>query len=312
MLNKIPNNFITYTTLVILGLLLVFRGFIGNSENVFDSSGLGLVHLKNFENHLLNKVAFILIGIISVGIFSKINNKYKFIEGAGLTILFFTIVGFSTITFAEINLLTSLSFLFLLLSLRVILKVHNQKSIKGILFSTGFLLGIGCLFYAPIVFGILPILLTIAIFRPLKLKNYLLLLVGLAIPFIYFLSFSYLLDIPIGFSFISRADVVPQNIFIIQNLPLTIFMLLGLLSILLLSSARSKYIVRQRNQLLIIGSYLILLVLYSFVLSMGQLVFFSFPVLAWCIAYMHKKIEKRWILELFGCLLILFSIWVKL
>jgi hypothetical protein len=311
-LNKIPNNFITYSILVILGILIVFWDFLDAPEKVFHYSGLGLIHLKNFENQVFNKALFILIGMLSFSIFSKINNKYKFVEGVELPILFFTIVGFSTIQFVEINLLTTVSFLFLLLSLRVILKVHNQKSIKGILFSTGFLLGIGCLFYAPIIFGALPILLTIAIFRPFKLKNYLLLIVGLAIPFIYFLSFSYLLEIPIKLSFISSEDLVPQNIFIIQNIPLTLYIIIGLLSILFLSSARSKYIVRQRNQLLILASYLALLVLYSFVLSMGQLVFFSFPILAWCIAFMYKKIKKKWILELIACGLIIFSIWVKL
>lgn len=313
MLNKIPNNFITYSFLSLIGILIVSVGIYLNTDlAIFESSDFSLLNIGNFKSFLLNTSLFILEGIVAFLIFRQINSTYKYVENKNLTIAFFTIVGYSTINFVELHLPTGVGFLFLVLAIQINLKVHNQKDVRGILFLSGFLVGIGSLFFLPVLFGLLPILLNTAVFRPFSLRNYLVIFVGSSLPFIYFISIGYLFDFNFHIPDLSSNNSVTREIFAVKNLPALIYLMLALFSLSSVLISRSKFIVRQRNQLVILITYLVLVGFFLFIVSIGQLVFFTIPLFGWFIGYLHKKIPKPWILELFGLVLLIFAIWVKL
>lgn len=83
---------------------------------------------------------------------------------------------------------------FIIVGLYFIYKIKRQEDAKKAVFMNSIMLGIASCFYPPyILFFIIPIA-ALIIIRPFQLKEYLLVLLGFLLPWIYFFAFGYLFN----------------------------------------------------------------------------------------------------------------------
>jgi len=297
----------------LIGLVLIFLGF-SNANELIDLAGeesLSLFNFVNISSVTVNSLLVCLTLVITLFLIRGINRKYRFAENNPFPILFFVIVGMVAVPAQFIAIGSTIGLLFFLISLMVMLEIYNQPNVRGFIFLSAVVIGIGVLFYLPITLGLLLLFITLAIFRPFELRNFLVAIVGTLLPLIYYIFFCYFfeMDFPITeFQFSQNAEPI-----ILENeITFPLFLLVGLFSMARIFIGRSKFIVRQRNQLLILFCYLLFLAVLVIFSSAAQIAIFTVPLLAVFISYLHKKVKKKWILEAIGLLIIGLSFWVKL
>lgn len=312
MLSKIPNNILSRSLFALIAVVLVLICLYLRPISYSIQSEYSFFQLRSLTNFHISNLIYLIQGIVGYLILKTINSKHHYVENADVAILFFYIVGLVSVDFTQMNLGVGFGLLALLFCLQLCLNIYNQKDIRGLIFFIGLVLGLGCLFFFPVLLGLIVVLLTTTIFRPFSLKNLILLLIGVVLPFTYYSTFSYLLDLNVELPVV-KGDLVDKGVLLeISKLPAVLFIILsgGALAYLLMS--RSKFVVRQRNQFIVLTTYVIIMALFTYYIKFEQLVFFLFPLNAIFIAYLHKKMNKKWVLELFCLLLFGYSIWLKL
>jgi hypothetical protein len=191
------------------------------------------------------------------------------------------------------------------------LKIHNQKSVLGLLFLASLLIGIASVFYYPIIAQLLVIYLTIAFFRPFEVRNYMFTLVGIALTYFYLFCLSYLLDWDLQLSQIELKSLDSLSSLSVETIPILLFMILAGAGASQIAVNRSKFIVRQRNQLVIISIFLIVQFLMLLLLSTRMAWLPMIPFLSVFVLYLYGKIERNWLLDLFLLLIIGSLFWLK-
>ena len=155
---------------------------------------------------------------------------------------------------------------------------------------------------------ILILFISISTFRSFNFREYLIVIVGLLLPFFYSYSMSYLLGQSlnkIDFGSISFSFHTAETI----NLTAIGILMLILLSIWATMKAfasRSKLIVRQRNQMSVILSFILIPTLLSFFFPINLLLPFIAAPLSLLFLIFYQNYSMKWILDVF--LLLLFSI----
>ena len=239
------------------------------------------------------------------------NQSQRFVEGNSLPFILFTSLGLSACMVTSITVVDTFAAFLSLISLLIILQIHNQKTVLGLLFVSSLILGIASIFFYPSVLLFLISIITIAFFRPFEMRNYAVIAVGISLITFYLLCFAFLFDVEVGLSNVEVSSINTMISFNSALIPLILFSAFSLIGALTMFFNRSKFVVRQRNQLLAISVYIVIqLVLF---LTLGTAVFWIciVPILSIFISYYYKNSARKWLLDIVTLLFIVGLVWLK-
>ena len=298
MLNKISNNKLVLIGFAVIAFIWIgIRMYFGEIDEP-QNTRYSLLGFLNFSPSILQIIASNIIIIACLLVMMRINREYRFVERDGNNALLFFIVGLIIFPDFQVSFpILSASFM-ALLSLQLLLQIHHQKVVLAQLFVSSLLACIASLFFYPFLLLLIPIFLTISLFRPFELRNYLMVLVGFFLPVFYSFSIAYLLDENIDWTIlgsIEPAFIMPQW----EELPYLVFLVFALISGLRILLDRSKFVVRQRNQLSIIFSFTVVLLLISVLISVEQLITPILAVMSLFCAYYYGIARRKWVIDSF-------------
>lgn len=148
------------------------------------------------------------------------------------------------------------TFLFNVLSLIVLLQIHNQAEISPFLFKSALFAGIATLIYLPNGAMVILLFCGAIILRPLSIRNTLNLLIGFVLPLIYYFGVAYLFDLNPNFihnDLLSRNSINFMTIGVALSDSTTVGLLvLSFIGAISAHIKRANLVVNQRNQLTII------------------------------------------------------------
>ncbi len=301
MRNSYLNHFIgklLLATLLLLNLVFVFRANILSEEFTYTT----LNQYGFYPMTIASEAVAALFGLLcySALLFAWLNTiqNAKLIQSnkmGGLLCAGFYLSLWPEFLFQPFLLLAGLCFVGMSF---FFFKIYKQTSIQMPVFLASLLCGIAAFFYWP-AFFILPVFwIGISLIRPFNIRTYLLSLIGVLLPFAYFLAVPYLLDYPVEFPNEARPSIQTTWDQLTSkwgvSFAFTVFvMLLGFYNLTL----RPKMIVLERNQ----NAYLL------FCLLLSLLCFFFFGKVAWLFSLFpaivffenaYKSLTKKWIFEL--------------
>ena len=295
---------------IVLGMVLIWLSMehVGTIHFGGNYALLDIASIKN--NYWLNAIFIILVFIAAYVVF-RINKVQRFVEGNSLPFILFASLGLSSSIATSIYIVDSFAVLLSLISLSLVLQIHNQKSVLGLLFLSSLILSIASILFYPSLFIFLIPVLTMAFFRPFEVRDYAVVLVGILLVLFYLFCFSYLLDVSIAVPNINFSNIESMISFTNTLIPLVLFCLFSLIGALKLYFDRTKFVVRQRNQLLVLAVYVILqLVLF---LTFRDAVFWIsiVPILSIFLSYFYKTYGRKWLLDIVSLLFIVVLAWLK-
>lgn len=310
MLFKIPQNILINLIFIVLGMVLVWLS-MEHVEAIHFGGNYALLDIASIKNNYWLNAIFIIFVFIDAYVVFRINKVQRFVEGNSLPFILFASLGLSASIVSSISIVDSFAVLLSLISLSLVLQIHNQKSVLGLLFLSSLILSIASILFYPSLFIFLIPVLTMAFFRPFEVRDYAVVLVGILLVLFYLFCFSYLLDVSIAVPNINFSNIESMISFTNTLIPLVLFCLFSLIGALKLYFDRTKFVVRQRNQLLAIAVYVILqLVLF---LTLRNAVFWIsiVPILSIFLSYYHKTYGRKWLLDIVSLLFIVVLVWLK-
>jgi hypothetical protein len=213
---------------------------------------------------------------------------------------------FPALLFYHGVLLAGIAAIFLL---NFLLRIYHQPSVAGLLFGAASLSCVAFFFWYPalLLFPLIPI--SVLVFRPFSTREFLLTIIGFLLPLCYWFGFGYLFEFDTGFKHLEwkQNEAFTSFSLELKDLGAVLFFVLSLAVAFLAAVQRKKYVVRQRNQLMVIYIYFLLATgslffhLYSLGLSVAP--FGIFFLLS------YGQLRKRWIMDVSFLLLIIFSFW---
>lgn len=266
-----------------------------------------LIALPIIQSVPVSSSILLFLFILTCYLFIKINNAYRFVEYELSPFFFFLGIGFLIYPLSSLHITIFISLLLNLIALSVLMSVHNQPSVRTEIFTASSLVAIAAiLFYPSFLFSLL-VFSAIAILRPFQLKNYVLFIVSFCLPFLYLLAFAYLFNFNVNIQPI-QLDLLDFHapVFSIAYLPALLVGVVALVSSFKLYVSRSKFVVRQRNQLNLLYIFIFLLLFIALKTGLSNLLLFILLPFALFFNYLHKKLSRKWIPEVL-LLLIYFS-----
>ncbi len=310
MLFKLPQNIIISLSFILLGFVLVWLSITEEVLIRFEGSH-SLLDTKIIENADWVKILFVSLSVICTYVAHQINKIHRFVEGNSIPFILFTSIGLSACLISSVSIVDTFAVLLSLVSLSLILRIHNQSSVLGLLLLSSLLLGGATILFYPSLILFLIAVLTIAFFRPFEVRNYIVILVGLLITGFYMFSLSFLLDWDFHIFNTEFTSFASTSSFEIDSIPLIVFCLLSFIGALKMFYDRAKFIVRQRNQLIVISFYI--LIQLALLLTCGYTVIWVSiaPVFSIFIVYYYKTSARKWLLDVVTLLFIIALIWLK-
>jgi|GEM_PF-7088252 len=259
-------------------------------------------------------VGFFLIGFTS---FVFILRKQKVIQSNGYFLFLFALLLASYFPLVDINWTTLLALLLCIWSIPFVIQIHNQNSIRNLLFYASILCGIAGILFFPTFTYLLFILIGISVFRPFNPREFLLIISCFCMPLLYYLSWNFLNDNPselnFEFAFIDLNKIIFTDLS--ENkwgaLVLISAILLAIFAIVTTFLNRTKRIVRQRNQIVVLFVFLLIsvlnLILYgdiSFVIPISLL-------LALFLQLAYQDLRRKWLVNILMFILYLVSILIN-
>ncbi|MBL4708104.1 MAG: hypothetical protein JKY48_06655 [Flavobacteriales bacterium] len=310
MLHRIPQNIITSASLLLIGLVGLWFS-IGTEKVSFVESTYSLLDGVLLEGLVLSKLVYLAGVVLCLCLGVQINNEHKFVEGNKFLLLVFCFIGYPCFYFFEIQLSSVVGVLFSMLSLYFLLKIHNQNSVLGLIFMSTFFIGLASLFLYPTLIQLLTVLLSITFFRPFELRNYVMMFVGFSLPVFYFYSFSYLLGFEFYIPEFGISSFSFEHDLTVGLVPILFLIIISGIASAKLFSSRTKFIVRQRNQFLIIVCFIMLQGFLWLLIPAAHVIITVLPLTGIFFLYLYKKATKKWLLDVFLLLLLSSIIWVK-
>ena len=267
------------------------------------------------------------------GIFNKFTND-AIITGVGFFILFLQAVIINKIVtdqkmFQRNNYLTGMSYLlitsifhvgftstlisvsFIIWILSILFNLTTQQNPKKNIFNLGLLTGVSILIFFPTFLFVLLIFFGLLIFRPFRIREWVILILGIITPFYFVLAFGYLLDKPemlLSPLFYFRMPKFSLTVFEISSLSITL--LLVIIGFSYAQSNMRKLLVQSRNCWTIITAFLIFALFIPFLSKTPQYYFtlFCFVPASIFTASTFFYPEKKWFINLSHWALVLLSV----
>ena len=314
MITKLTNNPIVSLLLSILAFCLLSLNIYNAQKEKVEllTNSYSLINFPVIESPLLLTSLVIPIIIICCFLFVQINSKYRLVEHEQSPFFLYFFTGLLVFPFGVLDYTVFTALTLCLVTLRVLLSIHNQASVMIEIFLATTLVAIASILFYPAFFFLLLIISAVAILRPFRFKNYVLILVSFCLPFLYLSAFNFIFELElqtngIQFSLVDLSVVLNRANYI----PFIIVCVIALLSFIRLFTSRSKFIVRQRNQLAIIYIFTILLLIISFFSGLSSLLVFILLPFSLFFNYFHKNFSRKWIPELLLLVLYISAFFVK-
>lgn len=311
MLQRLSNSLVFNLILAILGLSFILLLGIQLSNEVpalIHVNSLALI--KPFDG--FSYWTKFILGIAALGLIyflmKRINSEHRFIDGGTIPLISFYLLFISFSTQSIIQLDVVISSLLCTSMLWFAMKIYNQNNVMSLVFWCATFVGLASIIYLPSILMILVLFLTIAVFRSFNIREYLIAMVGVLLPFLYSYAIAYLMGNNLGalqpstglFSFVKLGDISLHLIGVYGIILLLIWAVFtGLAS-------RSKLIVRQRNQLWMILAFVFVGSLNLFLFPALYTIPFIAAPLALLFHISYQNFRMKWIIDIL--LLVLFSI----
>ncbi len=311
MLLKIPQNIIVVLSFVAIVSVLFWFSLIEGTAIQFEGD-YSLIHFPPQKNLEWLSITCVFLSMICAYIVFQMNKIHRITVSNSVSFVLFTSIGFTAFLMSNISILDLTAALLTLISLSITLRIHNQNSVLGLLFVSSFLLGVATIFFYPSVLLLLTVLLTVAFFRPFELRNYVVILVGLTLTAFYILCFAFLFNWDLQLiepDFSKWGSIVLAEA---GTITVIIFSLVTLVASFTMFSKRSKFIVRQRNQLVVIFIYILIQITLSLIFCSEALWISLVPLFSLFILHYYKSLRRKWIFDVLLMLFVFLLIWLKL
>ncbi len=170
-----------------------------NIEKIDSQMPLYQVIFKLFHDHILfSKIIAFLLILIQSFLLVRINVRFILIQHRTfLPALFYILL---TGYLPELYHLSGvlISSLFLVLALRILFSTHQAEPNTYKLFNAGLVIGLGTLFYGPLVYFIVFVWISNIILRPFLWREYLYPVLGMLTPYAFYFSWIFLSDQNMG------------------------------------------------------------------------------------------------------------------
>jgi len=187
------NQIVVFAFIVLLCLVFSIPLYFIGGNNYYSSSGLLETFLTDIISQNYGLTINIIIIILSTYLVKRISSEHSFVkESTHLSSLFY--LGISLLMLKQNFSLEILSSLFLILAWQYILRIYNQQYVYNLSFNAGFLLAISCIFFNYNLPLLLLPMIALLILRTPKFKEFLMVVVGAVIPFIYYVVILYFFD----------------------------------------------------------------------------------------------------------------------
>lgn len=288
-----------------------------NSTAVIDGSQLLVLSIFG-QSQLLPWWICFLFGIAcivaSLLVMLRINANHRFVDRSSYPFTVFLFIGLTSLP--EFLLHPELLFTTFLgiLVIYLLLEIYNQPSISGIIFKSAIICSFASLFYLPSIFLLLLILVSISIFRPFTLRNFLLVLIGFGLLYFYLYSLSYIFNWSLNFPDelnLQDGEFI-TNLFQKNNLGLLGMFVLALVSMANVFSMRQKLIVRQRNQLAVIFIAWLIYFGISLFSSFSDTLLMLLSLSSIFFLFFYHSIKKQWILDSLLIIIFIYNSFVSI
>lgn len=255
------------------------------------------------ENKAIN-ISLTAVLIAAQGLYLNfIISKQKLFKANNFLIAFFYVLlnGCSSIYFS-INLII-ISNIFLLLALSSVLNIYNQTTANSLIFNSSLYIGLAAFFYPPAVLFFLIVWIGLSYLRTPKIKDYLVALIGLLVPYVY-ISFYFFMTNRFNIennswlfypSVFKKATFTQENQYVFS----LILIVLGL-ALIHVVGGLSRSVVKTRKQLIVI--LLFGLIACAILFFNGKDVFAVYQIItipaAVLLGNLFTNLKKRWISEI--------------
>lgn len=271
--------------------------------SVMDVEGQGaweysLLKLDFSFNNWIAKTCIALSYFLSTSLLLRINSKHRFVEFDSTPFWFFVTVGFLLAPLDIMYVNVAFAMLLNVLGLSVLLRIYHQPVVGSLIFASASLISIASILFYPSIIFVLLVIATLITFRPFNLKDYLLMIVGFLLPLFYLFGIEYLTNN----NWVSAMVAIPTTDVWFQSfnqlsvlfpcfLPLFVFSLFKVISY------QSKFIVRQRNQLIILFLFIALSFIVSRIVGIENVLFFLLLPVGLFYNYWYQFVNRKWILD---------------
>jgi hypothetical protein len=303
------NKSIVGVLVVILSVVLWIPGFFISHETILATpivsfSGVDFLFTPRWLNVLLTTL---LIGgqAVYVNYIASVNKLFK--SNSFLAALFYVLLNGAGLVLFSLNLILIVN-TFVLLLLHQLFKLYNLQQAATTLFNIGFFVGLATVFYNPLIVLLPLAIYGIAYIRTPKGKDFLILLIGLLVPFTYWTTYLYLtnqlittIDNYVLFHIDKVDKVVTTNYYFLGFVSL-----LSILAVLNLILTIGRNVVKTRKLLMMVLLLLgVCSVTYLFSTQDYRVTYLILTVpLAILLANLFTSIKKRILSELIFILLI--------
>jgi hypothetical protein len=249
----------------------------------------------------------------SLGLLALIKSiavRYKFIQAKSNSVELF----FITLLLAAPSIfclpLNTFAALFSGLMLFILLRIHNQQSVVGLIFTASILASISSIvsIYYAAFFILVPV--TVLLLRSFKLKNFIILIVGFLLPYFYYLGIAYLFNYQVIADDFQLLKIKELTIGLTINFSLLLTIsVISLLSMFYTLFKIQKLIVRQRNQIIIISLYLVISVALALLFDPILVLLPVAIAVSFFFGMFYQKLKRKWIMDSILILIWILSIW---
>lgn len=240
----------------------------------------------------------------------KINDQHRFAEGTIIPFAIFYLVSISLFSSSFFSLSTLIGSSLCLLMLNITLAIYNQPNVTQLVFSASVVLGITSILFYPFILFWITLLIAISIFRTFELREYLMAIIGLALPLFYLFSLYYLLDI--------KEEIPPLKIglpefrYSLSYLGIALFTVMASIAWIRVILLQAKMVVRQQNQMIIFSAFMVIACIISLFLNPSSSIVLLLAPLSLCFHIFYQNLRKKWVAESFLLLLSTISIVEKI
>ncbi len=307
--NNPRNNFLLLLYGLALNWPLFFRAapVVINNNDTFLYQYLFGIFNRFANNSIIGFVAFFILFLQAV-ILNKIATDQKLFQRnnylTGMSFLLITSIfhiGFSSA-------LVSVSLLIWILS--ILFNLSNQGNPKKNIFNLGLLTGFAILIFFPTFLFAFVVLFGLLIFRPFRIQEWFIVILGIITPFYFVIALGFLLDKFEILHFPNLYFIIPKfhlSVFEISSLCLTL--LFTIIGFIFTQSNMRKLLVQSRNCWTIVTAFLFFALFIPFLNKTPQFYFtlFCFVPASIFVASTFYYPEKKWFINLSHWALIVLS-----
>ncbi len=310
---KLSSSPLTKTITAILAIAFVL---LQGLKLAFSNDVEQLVYTTLFgQSDAVSRVFYVIVNSISIflsiWILMEINSANRFIDKDPFPLGVFIFVGLtsmpSVLLFPEIQ----FSALLIVFVLYLLMLIYNNNNISGILFGSSILVGLSALFFYPFAIYLILIFVGFYIFKPFDIRSFMFVILGPTLLYLYLFSAAFIFnwDLFLEQKIEWFQMIYFNQLFSLKYLGITSLFIIGGLSLARAYNYRQKLIVRQRNQLLVVFTFLVLSVTLALFFDIHKTLFLILLPLGFFFLFLYHNLKRKWILDGILLIILFYNTW---